>query len=465
MRRKVRRKQEQGFALLMALIALTMLAILVTDLHETTGMSFSAATAQRDQLRAEFMAKSGVNLTRMLIGQEKNVRQMLAPMFSMVTGGRPPPQLPMWRMANALLRPFADFEAAKIDLLDTGIDVENSKGLGDQIGSFEVKACNESGKINLNDPRMQDLAVSQAHVSTQLYGLFGGYLPSPNKYDPLFTQYDQKGRLTTRFDMIANIIDWWDEDQARGEFDPLMHVMKAGGAEDNEFYRGLPEPYMIKNAPFDTLEELRLVRGMSDDIWATFIEPDVDDPDSRQVTVWGGSRLNPNEADPMLLLSRVCTMEEIRDQLLCNDPSGQEPMKFVQLLMTIRTITQGQLPIFSRPGDFTNFVLGKDGIYTQLKKMFGGDGAGGGMGMLFGGGAAGSLMFKPPVLTNPNIEPGFKKAFTTTGYVFTLEVTGKAGSAQRRIRTVINTDPKWTPPKPNAGKPPPLGVFAYYRLD
>ncbi len=459
-----RSKQEQGFALLMALIALTLLAILVTDLHETTGMSFSAATAQRDQLRAEYMAKSGVNLTRMLIGQEKNVRQLLAGPFQLMTG-RPPPQLPVWRFANAMLRPFADFEAAKIDLFQTGVDPEGTEGLGGQVGTFEIKACNESGKVNLNDPRMQDLSVSQAHVSTQLYGLFGGYMPSPNKYDPLFTQYDSKGRLTTRFDMIANIIDWWDIDQARGEFDPLLHVMRPGGQEDIDYYRDLPEPYMIKNAPFDTLEELRLVRGMSDDVWATFIEPDVDDPDSRQVTVWGGSRLNPNEADPMLLLSRVCTMEEIRDQALCNDPTGQEPMKFVQLLRTIRMMTQNQVPLFSRASDFTNFVLGKDGsLYATLKKIFGGDG--GGLGALFMGGAAGgSLMFKPPVLVNPQIEPGFKKAFTTTGTMFTIEVTGKAGTAQRRIRSVVNTDAKWTPPKPNAGKPPPLGVFAYYRLD
>jgi general secretion pathway protein K len=447
----------------MVLIALTLLSILVTDLHETTSMSFSAATAQRDQLRAELMAKSGLNLTRMLIGQEKNVRQLLNGPFQLMTGS-PAPQLPVWRFANALLRPFADFEAAKIDMFDTGVDVEHAEGLGHQIGTFEVRACAESGKINVNDPRMQDLSVSQAHVSTQLYGMFGGYLPSPNKYDPLFMQYDAKGRLTTRFDLIANIIDWWDEDQARAEFDPLLHVMRPGGAEDVDFYRDLPEPYMIKNAPFDTLEELRLVRGMSDDIWATFVEPDVDNPDARQVTVWGGSRLNPNEADPMLILSRVCTMEEIRDQLLCNDPSGMEPMKFVQLLSTIRMLTQNQVPLFSRAGDFTNFVLGKDGsLYDKLKKVFGG--GGGGLGALMGGGAGGSLMFKPPVLTNPAIEPGFKKAFSTTGYVFTLEVTGKAGTAQRRIRAVVNTDAKWTPPKPNAGKPPPLGVFAYYRLD
>jgi general secretion pathway protein K len=455
--------RREGFALLMVLIALTVLAVLVTDLHETTGMSFTAATAQRDQLRAEFMAKSGVNLTRMLIGQEKNVRQLLAGPFQLMTG-RPPPQLPVWRFANALLRPFADFESAKIDMLDTGVDVENAEGLGHQVGTFEVRACSENGKININDPRLQDLAVSQAHVSTQLYGLFGGYMPSPNKYDPLFTQYDEKGRQTTRFDLIANAVDWWDEDQNRATFDPLLHVMRPGGAEDDDYYRSLPEPYRIRNAPFDTLEELRLVRGMSDDVWASFVEPTVDDPDTRQVSIYGGSRLNPNEADPMLLLSRVCTMEEIRDQLLCNDPTGMEPLKFINLLMTMRSMTQNSVPFFSRAGDFTSFVLGKDdSMYGKLKKMFGGDG--GGLGALFGGGAGASLLFKPPVLTNPNIEPGFKKAFTTSGYVFTIEVTGRAGTAQRVMRTVINTDPRWTPPKPNAGKPPPLGVFAYYRLD
>src|SRR5688572_16773963 len=111
-RRGRRGKREQGFALLLAVIAIAILSVLVTDLHETTGTSFAAAMAERDHLRAEYMAKSGVNLTRMLIGQERNLRKLVDPIYKMALQ-RSAPQLPVWQFANIILKPFADFEGSK----------------------------------------------------------------------------------------------------------------------------------------------------------------------------------------------------------------------------------------------------------------------------------------------------------------------------------------------------------------
>jgi len=53
-------------------------------------------------------------------------------------------------------------------------------------------------------------------------------------------------------ELAAAIVDWRDEDS---EITP-------GGAED-EYYLLLPEPYYCKNAPFETIEELLLVKGAS----------------------------------------------------------------------------------------------------------------------------------------------------------------------------------------------------------
>ncbi len=78
--------------------------------------------------------------------------------------------------------------------------------------------------------------------------------------------------------MIANIVDWWDADEQRTNYDPVLQAVQTSGSEDVDYYRDLVEPYNIKNAPFDTLEELRLVRGVGDDFWATFVEPDIESP-------------------------------------------------------------------------------------------------------------------------------------------------------------------------------------------
>ncbi len=59
--------------------------------------------------------------------------------------------------------------------------------------------------------------------------------------------------------IAAAIIDWRDEDEETHE---------AGGAERGDgHYQGAVQPYEPRNAPFESLEELRLVRGVSDALW------------------------------------------------------------------------------------------------------------------------------------------------------------------------------------------------------
>jgi general secretion pathway protein K len=446
------KKGQQGFALLLAIIAIAILSVLITDLHETTGTSFAAAMAAKDQLRAEFMAKSGVNLTRMLVGQERNLRKLVDPLYRQVLK-RGVPQIPVWQFANVILRPFADFEGSKEDVAGAGYDLDLSEGLGATFGSFEVKAVAENGMINVNDPRIEDPATGHANVAAQVYSLMGGFQPSPNKFDPLFSQFDERGRITTRLDVVSNVIDWWDRDEQRTNWDPVLGTVTSGGGEDTDYYRSLPDPYAIKNAPFDTLEELRLVRGISDDFWATFVEPSIEDPRDRQVTIYGQSRVNPNEAKPEVILARLCTFKEVREQLLCSDPTGQEPIKFIMLMGFARTMAQG-FPFFSRAGDFVNFITGKpESLYDMVAKYATS------MPMLQ------NMLFAPVAVEDADVLRGIRRTFTTTTNFITVDVTGRSGNSQRRIRTVINIDTKWTPPPPNAGQLPPLGIFSYYRID
>ena len=55
--------------------------------------------------------------------------------------------------------------------------------------------------------------------------------------------------------IVDSILDWRDPDD--------LH--RLNGAEDS-YYRSLPEPYRCKNAPFDSVDELLLVRGMSPEL-------------------------------------------------------------------------------------------------------------------------------------------------------------------------------------------------------
>jgi general secretion pathway protein K len=79
------------------------------------------------------------------------------------------------------------------------------------------------------------------------------------------------------------VVDWLDNDE-----DP-----RVGGAESS-YYLGLPNPYRAKNDLFDTVGELRLVRGVTDEIYGK-LRP--------FVTVSSSGMVNINTAPKEVLMS------------------------------------------------------------------------------------------------------------------------------------------------------------------
>lgn len=84
-------------------------------------------------------------------------------------------------------------------------------------------------------------------------------------------------------DIADAIIDWRDEDDEPGD----------NGAEDS-YYEGLSPGYVCKNAPFDVLEELLLVKAMTQDIY---------DKVKDYLTVYGNGKVNLNTAEVLVLQS------------------------------------------------------------------------------------------------------------------------------------------------------------------
>lgn len=436
-------KREQGVALVVVMSTIAILAVMLADMHENTSTEFAIATTQRDQLRAEYMAKSGLNLTRLLVKEEPQIRQTVAPLYQMLLG-RTPPQLPVWAMANEILQPFCDYESSRETATSAGLDLGAAKGMGELPGTCEILALAENSKINLNDPLLRDGDQARRSVAMQFFAMVGGY-QSPSPYDPLFDRADAHGDFTTRLDMVSALVDWWDIDTERTIFDPGAAEIASAGSED-DMYRGLEDPYRVKNAPFDSLEELRLVRGMTDDFWATFVEPDPDDPRTRNVTIYGSGSVNPNEAPPEVLLARVCSFLE--GQSLCTDPV--EAAKFIQLVRTVRAMFP--IPFFSTSGNFLDFIQGRGGpreLYPMLSAMLGPDHP---------------LLFAP-VSIPQNLAADMDQSFVTAARILTVESIGYVGRARVRIRTVMNFHDRWTPPPPNAGAMPPLGIYHHYRID
>ncbi|MGB0678152.1 MAG: type II secretion system protein GspK, partial [Polyangiales bacterium] len=66
---------------MMALAAVAILAVMISEMQVQTSTAYAVAVIERDRVQAEYMAKSAINLTRLLVAREPEVRQLLAPMI------------------------------------------------------------------------------------------------------------------------------------------------------------------------------------------------------------------------------------------------------------------------------------------------------------------------------------------------------------------------------------------------
>jgi general secretion pathway protein K len=362
--RKLRqRRQRRGVALIMVLGAITVLTVFLTELQEETSSELSSALVERDTMRAEYLARSSINLSRMLIASEPTIRARIAPLLQML-GMKSPPQIPIWEFSDMVLAPFNDEASAMAFGAVAGLDQSTGKnmGLGVGAGSFTVRIVDEEAKINANAAAKPGDILSRGRFGAQMFGLLG-----PPQYNEMFEQQDADGQYSDRATICGAVVDWSDMDEELYACDPTMaQAAGSAGAEDS-FYQLIGMPYRRKNTAFDSLEELRQVRGFNDDFWATFVDPDPTDPKSRVMTVWGGATVNVNTANAQTLLALICA-NSVPDTQLCIDPIQQAT--FLAMVSMARTAIP--IPIFTSPKNFTAIVQGKgSGMGKMIWEMMG----------------------------------------------------------------------------------------------
>jgi general secretion pathway protein K len=349
-----RRKRERGVALIMVLGAIAIMVVMLAELQDDAGSEFASATAVRDSVQAEYMARSAINLSRLLVAAEPTMRQAIAPLFMFMK--TTPPQLPVWQYADRILGAFNDKESSRDFLALTGLDASLGKNLGLSGGRFEVVIVDEDAKINVNMGAANEIA--HIRLARQLMSRM-----APLQYSPLFEQRDSTGNYNDRLTTCSAIIDWADPDEQLYSCD-VTNAPSSNAVED-AWYQLLQKPYRRKNAPYDSLQELHMVRGVTDDFWATFVDPDPTDPRKREMTVWGQGAVNVNTANALTLYALVCAGAAPTSKL-CTDPMQ------MQLFITGVTMAQGitmGAPLFSSPGDFIAAMKGQGMIGPMLKLL------------------------------------------------------------------------------------------------
>ena len=183
-------------------------------------------------------------------------------------------------------------------------------------GSYSYIIEDEDGKLNINTATVAQL-----------------------KYVFLKSDID----ITEVDEIVDSIIDWRDKND--------LHMLN--GAEE-DYYRSLPEPYSCKDGKFDVLDELLLVKGMTEELFygseATDDEEIIEGV-AKYFTVTGSNTVNLNTASMIVL-------ETFFGNKLANDIMNQREAGRVT-----RTIASGKL--FS---DFFNIISTGTNIDGSIRR-------------------------------------------------------------------------------------------------
>jgi general secretion pathway protein K len=359
-RRAGHKRRERGAALVMVLLAIVVLTVFLTDVQQQSASTLSSAVTSRERLKAEYHARSAINLSRLLLATEPTIRRAIAPMFALLKKGAKMPQIPVWEFSDGVLGAYNCPEKAAAFAQLAGVDIAGSEnlGLGTGKGCFDVAIVDEDSKISVNAAARPDV-ISHLRVASQLTGL----MANP-QYNVLFEEKDPDGQVSDRRAICAAIIDWVDSDEELEACNPSSAEASSAGVEDN-YYQTIGLPYFRKNAAFDSLEELRLVRGMSEDFWATFVDPDPSKPHKRVLTVWGSGKVNVNTANAQTLWSVTCA-GAVPESPLCVET--EQASQFIQLVTMAKAFTAGA-PIFSSANDYIKTMKGGGPIGKALVEM------------------------------------------------------------------------------------------------
>jgi hypothetical protein len=281
------------------LVVITWLALMIALVGEFSyGTTVDAAQAAnaRDELRAHYMARSSVNLSRLLIkiqqkfvepvmGQaQKMMKDLMGGAAGTAAGANPLASmgisLRITDYAGMLMGFFAGSqeEAQALGTL-IGLNLADAKGLGLKSGRFDAEILPEDGKIDLNcgteqTGNVEDITRKQRTVFRLLAGLTHSV-----RYDRLFSEQDSRSQFSSRLDVARALIDWADPNEQLYSPDG-----PSGGAEDYR-YDATEDKYRAHDNRYDSLEEIKQVRGVTDAFYEAF---------APYLTVYKGGDPTPN---------------------------------------------------------------------------------------------------------------------------------------------------------------------------
>jgi general secretion pathway protein K len=198
----MRRSDERGVALLLALLVLTLLTAMILEFDAEARREYRAAAAFRDDYKTGMLTRAAVQAARAVLLQDLLREKMTGQKYDAPTD--------IWAM------PITNYP------------------IGD--GFLTAQIQDETGKFNLND----------------LASAAGGDIEQKKKILRAKRLFEL---LRVSPTLVDALIDWVDQDD----------VSQPAGAE-SLYYQSLRPPYRSANSPLPGLRDLRLIKGFTPEI-------------------------------------------------------------------------------------------------------------------------------------------------------------------------------------------------------
>jgi len=431
-----RARGERGAALLIAISAVAILTAVAVDLAYNTRVSLQMAANARDELRATYLAKSAVNISRLVLHFQQQVDAVQN------AAGQAPGLMNQLKSQTSSTNSTATTAASGLSALQglfsgsglairlwdlvpvdssaaalflggpsTGLTAASSSPapraaapgpagaapegthhlFGDVDGAFHATIEDEERKINVR--QLDGLGYA---VWAQVARLAD--LVKDPRWDFLFDEEDANGLRVSRKELFAALKDWEDVDTTLSVFsgNPAK-PFDNGFGDENYIYERLDDRYKAKNAPYDSQDELYLVAGVSDAFMAAFgdkltVYPDV------------GAKINVNSTDPAQLMLNAVLMS---DPPGVPQPALADPAFLTKLGAALALVRP--LPFMSiTPQQFANVLV--------------------------------SLGVKVDPLYQQALNSDSRSPFGNTSSTFSIHAVGTAGGVQKKIEAVVTFD-------------------------
>jgi len=412
--------QHRGVALILVLTTIAILTAIGVDFSYSSRVSLKLAENLRDETRAEYLARSAVNVSRLLLHFQKQVDQLggqLGTALGGLTGGsRPPPRpgagaaapapnnlgIRLWQVVPIESNAFSALLSGRIEGLDgirtdaaalparPGERASVTHAFGGFDGSFQAKIVDENSRINVQ--RLDDLGARAVSTLTQLRAMM-----ADPKYDFIFDEEDANRDRVRRDDVLLAMKDWIDIDETGTAFDPSnpQRPFVNGFGDENSAYSRYEPRYKAKNGRFDSLEELYMVRGVNDRFMAAFGD---------RLTIWPdiNTNLNINTDDPQQMLTNILIAAANP-----NDPSLRDPRLLKTILQEIQLRKM-----------FSFFGMSADDFVSILVNN--------------------RIQLRPEIDTRQGGKPS--NLFGSTSDTFRITATGRVGRIEKQVTAVVRYD-------------------------